>query len=380
MAKQVRRVLPRDLAHLVVVQSAQATARVVLRVGPRRVRVGIVALQHDVVGTQPVAHRERRRQIDGAEPEVPSHGVDRGEVRISPRAVARGGVGHHPLEPVHQHRRPPEATFGERNVELREPQRNLRPQPVCRGRQRIRREQRAVQLERRTGRARGRPARGTTVEAHDRVRLLTRSQQRIPVVGVHRRQPEVDRILEKAHRLEAALGVAPNLVGGDVRVGQPRDLERDYAIRVLARPFVEVPVVPRPRAREPELLVLALRKHHSRETREQGREAQRRVDPVEIHVGNARVAVPATGAHLVETARLGVPLVLRPARDRVQTDLRVQNLLVEPHLLALVVLDDAWRRRDEVRRHPPLEEVAGLDHVVINGDDRVLALPRLRVG
>ena len=51
----------------------------------------------------------------------------------------------------------------------------------------------------------------------DGLRLLARAQERIPVVGVHRRQAEVDGVLGEAHGLEAALGVAAHVGRRDLR-------------------------------------------------------------------------------------------------------------------------------------------------------------------
>ena len=85
-------------------------------------------------------------------------------------------------------------------------------------------------------------------------------------------------------------------------------------------------------ARETELGILALREDRAREAGDQRREAQRCVDAVEVHVGDARVDVVAAAAHLVEARRLHAPLVLRPADDGVEPDLRVEAVLVDPGL------------------------------------------------
>ena len=133
---------------------------------------------------------------------------------------------------------------------LGEAHRHLRPQPVGRGGQRVRGEQGAVELERRARGAGGRPARRPVVEADHGLGLLARPQERVPVLGVHRRQPEVDRVLGHAHGLEPARRVLVDHLGCDLRVGEPRDLERDDAVGVRPDPLLDVPVVPC-RARRP---------------------------------------------------------------------------------------------------------------------------------
>src|ERR1044072_2244249 len=70
MTEQVRRVLPRDLAHLGGREVAQAVGRAQWRVGPRGVGVRVVALETDVADADVLAQRHRRRDVDRAEPEV----------------------------------------------------------------------------------------------------------------------------------------------------------------------------------------------------------------------------------------------------------------------------------------------------------------------
>ena len=67
----------------------------------------------------------------------------------------------------------------------------------------------------------------------------------VPVIGVNGGQSEVDRVLREAHGFETALGVAAHVGRRDLRVAQPRELQRDDAVGVRPGPFVDVPVVPR---------------------------------------------------------------------------------------------------------------------------------------
>ena len=113
------------------------------------------------------------------------------------------------------------------------------------------------------------------------------------------------RTFAEGHGLEAALGVAPDLRGADLGVEDVRDLERDDAARRVPCPFLEVPVVPRADARERELGVVGeLLQALAREAGQERREVERRVDAVDVHVGDARRDVPCTPTHLVEAGRV----------------------------------------------------------------------------
>ena len=188
---------------------------------------------------------------------------------------------------------------------------------------------------------------------------------------------EVDRVLGEADGLEAARRVGADVGGRDLGIVQPGELQRDDAVGVRPGPLVDVPVVPRAQRGEPELLVLALGEDRAREPGDERREAQRRVDAVEVHVGDARLDVVATAAHLVEARRLHAPLGLGPAGDRVEPDLRVEAVFVDPRLAPVVERDDAAARASgRCRGHAPLEEVGRFDEVIVDRDDRVV--PRAR--
>ena len=126
---------------------------------------------------------------------------------------------------------------------------------------------------------------------------------------------------------------------------------------------------------------LAAREHRAREPGDERREAERRPDAGEVHVGDAGVDVPAALAHLVEARRLHAPLVLRPADHRVEPDVREQLVLVGPRLACRRRTRRAAARASaSVRGHPAVEQVGRLDEVVVDGDDREAARARLRVG
>ena len=73
MTEQARRVLVGHLADVVVGQPGEALPEELLGVGPARVGVRVVDLHHDVVDADALASAQRRRVVDGAEPEVPLH-------------------------------------------------------------------------------------------------------------------------------------------------------------------------------------------------------------------------------------------------------------------------------------------------------------------
>ena len=67
---------------------------------------------------------------------------------------------------------------------------------------------------------------------------------------------QLGRELGEAHRLEAPCRVGPDLGRRDVDVGQPGQLQRDDALGVGPGPDLEVPVVERAQAGQPEVRVL----------------------------------------------------------------------------------------------------------------------------
>src|SRR5579871_406845 len=88
MAEQPRRVLVGHLAHLVVGHAREAVGEQLLGVGPGRVGVGVVDLDHDVVDADPLTRAERRGVVDHAEPEVALHRLRWRDVAVPrPRAA-----------------------------------------------------------------------------------------------------------------------------------------------------------------------------------------------------------------------------------------------------------------------------------------------------
>ena len=156
------------------------------------------------------------------------------------------------------------------------------------------------------------------VQAHHRVGLRARPQDRLPVVGEDRRQPDVVRALRQRDGAEAAFGVAPDLGGADLGIGEPRDAHRDDAVGVRAATTRRTSSrsTPGSTARP------SSGSEHCEYTRPQKpvimrREVHRRPHAVDVHVVHAGVDVPAARAHLVEAERLDLHRLGPPADDRV---------------------------------------------------------------
>ena len=178
-----------------------------------------------------------------------------------------------------------------------EAHRDLRVQPVDGGVHPVREEEHRDRFGRRVGRGHRRRARRADVQAHDGAGLLTRGEERVPVTGVQRRQPELLGRLGEGDGAEPARRVGAHLVGRDDRVAQPRDLVRHEAVGIRAAPRVEVPVVVRAERGEREVGIA--RPHREPLTDEAGkerREAERRPHPVDVHVGDARRCPTRRGA------------------------------------------------------------------------------------
>src|SRR4051794_15870577 len=95
------------------------------------------------------------------------------------------------------------------------------------------------------------------METDDRLRLLARLHQRIPVAAVERWEPELLGRLAERDGLVATGGVLADLLGRDLRVEQPGELTRDDAIGIGLSPLLEQPVVPRPHDGQAELGIVA---------------------------------------------------------------------------------------------------------------------------
>ncbi len=221
----------------------------------------------------------------------------------------------------------------------------------------------SVRGRRRSGRRR------PGMEAHHRPGVGARLEQAVPVAGVERREPEALRQLGKGDGAKAMLGVAPHFEGAHLGIEQPGQLARDDTPRVGSRPLLEVPVVGGPDHRQRELRIA-----HAElvslpgEAGEGGREVERGVHAVDVHVRDASVDVPGATAHLVESRRLEGELVDWPADHRVEPDLVVAVAVVGPVLHPVVVLEDPRSEVGVPGGDPPLEQASRLDQMVVDRD------------
>src|SRR3984957_11481091 len=152
------------------------------------------------------------------------------------------------------------------------------------------------------------------MHAHGRLGLLARGPERVPVPGVDGREPCLLGCFREAQRLEAAQRVSAHHLGGDLRVVKPRELTRDDASRIFSRPRLDMPVVPRPYARQRQFAIGGDGLHSDTgKTRQERREVERSVDPVQIHVLKASSDIPAAAAHFIEPGWLVTHLFKWPA-------------------------------------------------------------------
>ena len=274
---------------------------------------------------------------------------------------------------------PADAALRQADLDVGEPHRDLRVQPVDRAVHAVRAEQHRGDLGRRVGRRRRRRSRRTDVQAHHRLGLRARREQRIPVAGVDRRQAELVGRLRERDRLEAARRVAADLVGREVGVAQVRDLVRDEAVGMRAAPRVEVPVVVRAHRGERELVVVGphrepLADEAGQERREAQRRARRRRCPC-----RRRARCTSHAPRRISSKRVGSkPYSLdgRPTTALNPTfgsNCRCHSHASPPSSVGTtrgcVV--------GELLREAAGEHVGRLDDVVVDRDDRVHALARL---
>src|ERR1700677_2329517 len=122
MTKQGARVLPGHSRDVIVRNAHEVAREHVLRVRPRRVGVGIVDLEEDVLDPDPVSQGKGRGVVDGAEPEIPGEDLCRCHLRRRPpRGVLRDVV-----EAIEDSRTPADPTLRQADLYAWETQRNAR--------------------------------------------------------------------------------------------------------------------------------------------------------------------------------------------------------------------------------------------------------------
>ena len=228
------------------------------------------------------------------------------------------------------------------------------------------------------------------VHVDDGAGLGAGPEERVPVVVgvVHRGQAEEGRDLAEAHGPHPPPGVAPHLVGGQLGVPQGDEGERDQPAPGLGpAPLLDHPVVVGLHAEQGELLVLGFGEGLAAEARE-GREAERRLEVVGVHVLEPGRDLVGAGTHVLVGDALHGHLVAGHADGRVDAEQRALQVLVVPPVgrgalgagldgeLAADEGDLAHRGPDDpradvvvLRREPVHPDVGRLDHVVVDRDD-----------
>ena len=214
-------------------------------------------------------------------------------------------------------------------------------------------------------------------------------EEGVPVVVgvVHAGQPEEGRDLAEADGAHAALGVAPHLGRGQLGVPQRDEGQRDQPAARVAAPLLDHPVVVGLHAEQPELLVLGLGEGLAAEAGE-GREAQRRLDVVGVHVLEPGLHLVGARAHVLVGDALHGHFFAGNPDGGVDPEQRPLELLVVPpvHRDAASARLDLERAAAELdlghgRPHNPrshlevlggeavLPHVGRFDHVVVDRDD-----------
>ena len=201
------------------------------------------------------------------------------------------------------------------------------------------------------------------------------------------RQAEIGRDLREAHGVDAASGVPTHLLGGEVRVPQRHDDQWDEAAVGSSAPLLDLVVVVGLHTQQRQLLVRGLREGLATEAGE-GREAERRLNVVDVHVLEALLLGVRPWTHVLIRDTCHGHLVSRHTDGRVDPQQRSLQLLVEPPVgrrrastlvhgeLATLVGDVGHVLPDDpradicvLRGKPRGPEVGGLDDVVVDGND-----------
>ena len=136
--------------------------------------------------------------------------------------------------------------------------------------------------------------------------------------------------LAEAHGPHAAVGVAAHLGGGQLGVPQRNERQRDEpALGLRPAPLLDHPVVVGLDAQEGQLLVLGLGEGLAAEPGE-GREAQRGLEVVDVHVLEPGLDLVGTGSHVLVGDAAHGHLVAGHADGRVDPEQRALEVLVVP--------------------------------------------------
>ena len=342
--------------------------------GPGGVGVGVVALPGDVVDVHvlgPARHPEGVVDEAGDDP-LAEHltGQHVAEVLTGPRLV----VGVDVVDPLQEVRDPADAALRQRQPQVGELPQHGREEEVRRALDDVHGRQRDQHVEGRVGGGHDDLRRRADVHAHHRPLVRTGRPERVPVVAVDARPPELGRVLGEGHGV-ASLGRHPAHLGRhDLGVPDGGDGQRDEAARVGAAPRLDVPVVVGLQHGERQVLVLRPGEELPAELDERG-EAHRSEHAVHVHVPDPLVDVVAAGPHLGERGGLDAVLLGGPSHDGVQPDVGDLVALVGPDVDPAVLVDDPRGAVLPLGRHPALEHVGRLDDMVVDThEDEILCV------
>ncbi len=194
--------------------------------------------------------------------------------------------------------------------------------------------------------------------------------------------------LAEADGAHPASGVAPHLGGRSLRVPERDEAQRQEAPTAVAAPLLDHEVVVGVHAGCGQLSVLGLEEGLPAEAREGG-EAQAGLDPVRLHVGDARRGFVAAGPHfVVGDGRHGHVVAVEADGGHVAL-VDVDEVLVDPAVglgtlgvegLTVRTAADVLHLPDaaalclgapvaETGRQPGVPQVGRLDQVVVDADD-----------
>jgi len=178
-------------------------------------------------------------------------------------------------------------------------------------------------------------------------------------------------VLAEGDGVESALGILVDHLGAQLGIQQPWQLAGDDPFGVRACPDIQVPVVPSANRGQRQLSIAGHQLQPlAGEPGQEGREVQRRVDAVQIHVSDALVNIPSAPAHFVETDRFEAVLGDGSPDHGVETDVGQFLIVVDPCLSTVVGVDDVRCPVGELAREAAGKGVWGFDDVVVQPRSR----------
>ena len=231
--------------------------------GEGAVGVGIIHFKGDLVHADDVAVAQPDFVVKHAAVHMVAHIVARGFGQIhAEHAVVFVRALFPQLVHALQHiRHPAHLPFAVGHFQAGEAQEHAREHEIAHRPHRIGESNSGAHRKRRVRRSGGHLGRRPDVHVDDRAGLFASREKRIPeAVGiVHRRQPQMIRVLRESDRIAALVGAAADFLGGKLGAPERHHRERNEpALAVAFAPFVYHPVVVGFHAEQREVFVFAL--------------------------------------------------------------------------------------------------------------------------